>query len=95
MGVRHRARDVVDHMIAGRLQAMVRIRPGEEMGQGVGYLEDGTMIVAENSSDNVNEEVAITVTSVSAATKRRSGARQGPGSRRPSAAGNRRCLRAD
>jgi uncharacterized protein YacL len=40
------------------------IRPGEEVGQGVGYLEDGTMVVAENSHDKVNEEVTIAVTSV-------------------------------
>lgn len=40
------------------------IKPGEEPGQGVGYLEDGTMIVAENSRDKVNEEISITVTSV-------------------------------
>jgi uncharacterized protein YacL len=40
------------------------IKPGEEAGQGIGYLEDGTMIVAENTRDRVGEEVAITVTSV-------------------------------
>jgi uncharacterized protein YacL len=40
------------------------IKPGEEPGQGVGYLEDGTMVVAENSRDKINEDVALTVTSV-------------------------------
>ncbi|MBI5865915.1 MAG: PIN domain-containing protein [Planctomycetes bacterium] len=40
------------------------IKPGEEMGQGVGYLEDGTMIVAENSRERINEEVSLIVTSV-------------------------------
>lgn len=40
------------------------IKPGEEMGQGVGYLEDGTMVVAESSRDRINEEVSLTVTSV-------------------------------
>lgn len=40
------------------------IKPGEEAGQGVGYLEDGTMIVAENSRDKINEEVTLSVTSV-------------------------------
>ena len=40
------------------------IKPGEEHGQGVGYLEDGTMIVAENSRDKINEEVTLSVTSV-------------------------------
>ncbi len=40
------------------------IKPGEESGQGVGYLEDGTMVVAENSRGSINEEVTLTVTSV-------------------------------
>ncbi len=40
------------------------IKPGEEMGQGVGYLEDGTMVVAENTREKINEEVTLTVTSV-------------------------------
>ena len=37
---------------------------GEEPGQGIGYLEDGTMIVAENTGDKLGAEVVITVTSV-------------------------------
>lgn len=40
------------------------IKPGEEPGQGVGYLEDGTMVVAENSRERVNDEVTLVVTSV-------------------------------
>ena len=40
------------------------IRAGEEPGQGVGYLDDGTMIVAEQARDHVGKEIIITVTSV-------------------------------
>lgn len=40
------------------------IRTGEEAGQGVGYLEDGTMVVIEGGRDHVGENVAATVTSV-------------------------------
>ncbi len=40
------------------------IKPGEEPGQGVGYLDDGTMVVAEQGRDHVGQEVMITVTSV-------------------------------
>jgi uncharacterized protein YacL len=40
------------------------IRPGEEPGQGVGFLEDGTMIVAEQARDYINREITIAVTSV-------------------------------
>lgn len=40
------------------------IKPGEEAGQGVGYLDDGTMVVVEGGRDRVNQQVHITVTSV-------------------------------
>lgn len=40
------------------------VKPGEEPGQGIGYLEDGTMIVAESSRDKVNQSVTLAVTSV-------------------------------
>ena len=42
---------------------MVRlVKPGEEAGQGVGYLEDGTMVVVEHGRQHVNEEVEFVVT---------------------------------
>ena len=40
------------------------IKPGEEPGQGIGYLEDGTMVVIEEGRVHVGELVAATVTSV-------------------------------
>ena len=40
------------------------VKPGEELGQGVGYLDDGTMIVVEGGRDHVNRNVRIAVTSV-------------------------------
>jgi uncharacterized protein YacL len=40
------------------------IKPGEEAGQGVGYLEDGTMVVIEGARDHVGENVTALVTSV-------------------------------
>jgi len=40
------------------------IKPGEEAGQGVGYLEDGTMVVVEGGREHLNEVVQISVTSV-------------------------------
>ncbi|MDD4889336.1 MAG: PIN/TRAM domain-containing protein [Phycisphaerae bacterium] len=40
------------------------IKPGEEMGQGVGYLDDGTMVVGEQCREMLGQEVALTVTSV-------------------------------
>ena len=38
------------------------LRPGEQTGQGVGYLDDGTMIVVENASEMLGKEVEIVVT---------------------------------
>jgi uncharacterized protein YacL len=40
------------------------VKPGDQIGQGVGYLEDGTMVVIEQGRAHVGQEVAITVTSV-------------------------------
>jgi uncharacterized protein YacL len=40
------------------------IKLGEAAGQGVGYLDDGTMIVVEGGRDRLNETVKVTVTSV-------------------------------
>ena len=40
------------------------VKPGEGDGQGVGYLDDGTMIVIEGGRSYVNEEVNVDVTSV-------------------------------
>jgi uncharacterized protein YacL len=39
------------------------VKAGEEPGQGVGYLEDGTMVVVEQARAHVDEEVEVTVTS--------------------------------
>ncbi len=40
------------------------IKTGEEPGQGVGYLEDGTMVVIEGGRDFVNQNIVADVTSV-------------------------------
>lgn len=40
------------------------VKPGEEAGQGVGYLEDGTMVVVEGGRDYVGQTITLAVTSV-------------------------------
>jgi uncharacterized protein YacL len=40
------------------------VKVGEEPGQGIGYLEDGTMVVVESGRDRLNQTVPIAVTSV-------------------------------
>lgn len=50
-------------LVPGETLAVVLVRAGEQPGQGVGYLDDGTMVVAENSSQLLGERVDLTVTS--------------------------------
>jgi uncharacterized protein YacL len=40
------------------------VKAGEEPGQGVAYLEDGTMVVVESGRDHLNQTVPVSVTSV-------------------------------
>jgi uncharacterized protein YacL len=40
------------------------IQEGKEPGQGVGYLDDGTMIVVENGARHMDREIAVSVTRV-------------------------------
>ena len=49
---------------AGDDIAVLLLRSGKEPGQAVGYLDDGTMVVAERSRDNVGDEIVVRVTSV-------------------------------
>ena len=40
------------------------IQEGKEAGQGVGYLDDGTMVVVENGKRYINRKIDATVTKV-------------------------------
>ncbi len=40
------------------------IQEGKEVGQGVGYLDDGTMVVIEEGKDNIDTTIPVTVTKV-------------------------------
>ena len=40
------------------------VKQGKEAGQGVGYLDDGTMVVVEGGANHINEIVPVAVTSV-------------------------------
>ena len=40
------------------------VKAGDQIGQGVGYLDDGTMVVVEQGRPLIGQEVAIVVTSV-------------------------------
>jgi len=49
--------------LPGEAMQIKVLRPGEEATQGVGYLEDGTMVVVENASGRIGQMVTFTVTS--------------------------------
>jgi uncharacterized protein YacL len=40
------------------------IKDGKEFGQGIAYLEDGTMIVVDGGRQFIGDEIMVTVTSV-------------------------------
>jgi uncharacterized protein YacL len=48
----------------GEEMSVTLIPEGKEPGQGVGYLDDGTMIVVEGGGRSMNQEVGVTVTRV-------------------------------
>ncbi len=49
---------------AGDVLTVALTKPGKEPHQGVGYLEDGTMLVVEGGSAHIGQAVEVTVTSV-------------------------------
>jgi len=49
-------------VMPGEKMTVRLIKPGEAPGQGVGYLDDGTMVVVEGGRTHLNEEVEFTVT---------------------------------
>lgn len=51
-------------VLPGEMLTVKLMKRGEEPGQGIGYLDDGTMIVAEQGVGYLGEIVKITVTSV-------------------------------
>jgi uncharacterized protein YacL len=50
-------------VLPGEKMTVRLIKPGDESGQGVGYLEDGTMVVVESGRQFLNQDVEFTVTS--------------------------------
>ncbi|MGD1278678.1 MAG: PIN domain-containing protein [Tepidisphaeraceae bacterium] len=51
-------------VLPGERMKVRLLKSGEAPGQGVGYLEDGTMVVVEQGKTHINEEVEFTVNSV-------------------------------
>jgi uncharacterized protein YacL len=50
--------------LPGEALALRLVKQGDQIGQGVGYLDDGTMVVVEQGRSHIGQDVIITVTSV-------------------------------
>ncbi len=50
--------------LPGEVLVVRLVKAGDQIGQGVGYLDDGTMVVVEQGRVAIGQEVPITVTSV-------------------------------
>jgi uncharacterized protein YacL len=50
-------------VVPGETMTVSIVKPGKESGQGVAYLDDGTMIVIENGYRRIGETLAVEVTS--------------------------------
>jgi len=51
-------------LVSGEEMSVLVTKEGKEQNQGVGYLDDGTMIVIENGRSLIGEKAVVTVTSV-------------------------------
>jgi uncharacterized protein YacL len=49
-------------VLPGEKMVIRIVKAGEETGQGIGYLEDGTMVVIEQAREYMNQDVEFTVT---------------------------------
>ncbi|HEX2973000.1 MAG TPA: hypothetical protein VHP11_11750, partial [Tepidisphaeraceae bacterium] len=51
-------------VLPGERMTVRLVKPGEEPSQGIGFLDDGTMVVVKDGRSHVNEEVEFVVTNV-------------------------------
>ncbi len=64
LNVNELANAVKQVFLPGESIAITVIQEGREVGQGVGYLDDGTMVVVEDGRGYLDKEVTVTVTKV-------------------------------
>jgi uncharacterized protein YacL len=64
LNVNELANAVKSVLLPGETLAVRVIQEGKEAGQGVGYMDDGTMVVVENGREHMNTEISVTVTKV-------------------------------
>jgi uncharacterized protein YacL len=64
LNINELANAVKSVVLPGELMSVNIIQEGKEVNQGVGYMEDGTMVVVENGNRYVNKEITAIVTKV-------------------------------
>jgi uncharacterized protein YacL len=64
LNINELANSVKSVVLPGEVMVVNVIQEGKEAGQGVGYMEDGTMVVVENGNKYLNREIGVTVTKV-------------------------------
>lgn len=64
LNVNELANAVKSVLLPGEVLSVRVIQEGKEMGQGVGYMDDGTMVVVESGREYMNQEIPVTVTKV-------------------------------
>jgi len=64
LNVNELANAVKSVLLPGEALDVSIIQEGKEMGQGVGYLDDGTMVVVEDGREHLNNKVTVVVTKV-------------------------------
>lgn len=64
LNVNELANAVKSVLLPGEALSIRVIQEGKESGQGVGYMDDGTMVVVESGRDYLSQEILVTVTKV-------------------------------
>ncbi len=64
LNVNELANAVKSVLLPGETLSIRVIQEGKESNQGVGYMDDGTMVVVESGKDYMNQEILVTVTKV-------------------------------
>ncbi len=64
LNVNELANAVKSMLLPGELLKVTIIQEGKEVGQGVGYLDDGTMVVVEDGRDHLKRKANVVVTKV-------------------------------
>jgi len=64
LNVNELANAVKSILLPGEILNLTVIQEGKETGQGVGYMEDGTMVVVENGKEYIHKEINVFVTKV-------------------------------